>query len=80
MTCLRAGGPDKECGATLKTNQEDLGGANRREEITNLPESLALESILAERCTGHKTDPESDQIWAEQDVWPETTQKQTLVP
>lgn len=46
-------------GEALKINREDLGGANRREEMTNLPESLAPESILAERCTTWK-DTEQD--------------------
>ena len=39
-----------EHGAAPKTKGENLGGANRREERTNLPEHLALESIMAERC------------------------------
>ena len=56
MNYLRAGGPKKH-GAALKTNQADLGGAGRREEMRNLPESLVLESILAERCTCHQEDP-----------------------
>ena len=49
MSCLTTGGPDKEHGAALKTNLEDLdlGEASRREEATSLPGSLALESILA---------------------------------
>ena len=51
MNCLKTGGPDEERGATLKTNQEE---ANGRAERTNLPGSLALESILAERCTPHQ--------------------------
>ena len=50
MSCLTAGGPDKEQGAALKANREDLGGAHRREEMTNLPESLALKPILVEKC------------------------------
>ena len=29
----------------------------KREEMTNLPESLSLESILAERCTCNKEGP-----------------------
>ena len=40
MSCLTTVGPDKEYGDALKTNQEDLGGAHRREESTNLPGSL----------------------------------------
>ena len=47
MSCLTAGGPEKELGAALKT--EDLGGPSRKEETTNLPGSLVLESILAEK-------------------------------
>lgn len=38
-------------GAVGKTSWEDLEGAKRRQERTLLPESSALESILAERCT-----------------------------
>ena len=46
--------PQQEHGAAWKTNWENSGGANRREETTNLPESLALEFILAERCLGQR--------------------------
>lgn len=35
MNCLTIGGPVKEHGAAPKTNHENLGGANRREEKTN---------------------------------------------
>ena len=49
MSCLTLGGPCKKHSAALKANRENLGGASRREEMTNLPESLVLESILAER-------------------------------
>ena len=77
MNCLRVGGPDKERGAALKTNMENLGGANRREEMTNLPGSLVLESILAERYRSPKKDLQPDQVQAEKDDWPETTQKLT---
>ena len=48
MSCLTTGGPDNEQGATLKINQKILGGAKKREKMPNLPESLALELILAE--------------------------------
>lgn len=51
MSCLTKEGADMEQGAALKTNGEDLGGAVGREERTNLPGSLAQESILAERCS-----------------------------
>ena len=73
MSCLTTGRPDKEHGTALKTNREDLGGANRREERTNLSGSLVLESILAERCTRHQEGHEPDQVWDAQDDWPETT-------
>lgn len=53
MSCLITGGPDKEHGAALKANREDLGGAHKREKATNLPESLVLEYFLAERCGHH---------------------------
>ena len=75
MSCLTAGGLDKEQSVALKTNQEDLEGANWREETTNLPGSLALEFIFAESGTCHQ-----DQVLAEQDDWPETTQKLTQFP
>ena len=42
--------------------------------MTNLPESLVLESLLDKRCTPHEKDPEPDQIWAEKDDWAETIQ------
>ena len=48
MSCLRAGGQDKEHGTALDTNQEDLGGASRSKDTTNFTESLAQESNLAE--------------------------------
>ena len=44
----------------LKTNWDNLEGAQRRKETpthnmsNNLPESFALESILAERCECHQ--------------------------
>lgn len=57
MSCLTAGSLDKEQGAALKTNLEDLGGASRREEMNNLPGLLELESILAERCVHHQEGP-----------------------
>lgn len=51
MSFFTTGDPDKEEGASLKSNQENMEGAQiRREERTNLPASLAPESILAERC------------------------------
>ena len=61
-SCLTAGGPDKDSGAALKTNQEDWGEANVREKDTNVPGSLVLESIFAERCSHNKEGPESDQV------------------
>ena len=80
MSCLTAGSPDKEWGAALKANPEDMGGADSREETTNLPGSLVLKSILAKRCMCHKKDPEPDQVWAKQDDWPETTWKLSPFP
>ena len=64
-------GPDKEH-ATAKNQPGGCGRGQRREETTNLPEVLTLESILAERCVATRKDLESDQIWAKQDDWPET--------
>ena len=52
-----------------------------REEMTNLPESLELGSILAERHTCHQEGP-----WAQtkcrpsKTTWPETTPKRTPFP
>ena len=81
MSCLTAGGPDKECGAALKINQDNGGGADRRGQMTNLLESLALESIVAKRCTrATKKAPGPDQVQAKQDDWSETTQKRTPFP
>ena len=57
MSCLSIGGPNKEHGAALKTNRENLGGAHRKEETTNFPGSLALESALAQRCIRHQEGP-----------------------
>ena len=57
MSCLTIGGPDKKHGAELKTNWENLGGTSGREEKSNLPESLVVESILAERCMCHQEAP-----------------------
>ena len=54
--------PHKEPGAALKTNWEDVGGVSRGVETNNLPGSFALESILADRCTATKKDPEPDQV------------------
>lgn len=50
-----------ECSAASKTNKEELGGAEKREEVTNLPESLALESIWLRDTHVTKNDPESNQ-------------------
>ena len=44
-----------------------MGRANRREEMTGLPESLALDPILAGRGAAIKTDPELDQVRVNQD-------------
>lgn len=54
MSCLTREDPDKEHGPAIKTNGEDSGVANRREEPTNLPGSLVLVPILAERCPHHQ--------------------------
>lgn len=49
--------------------------------MSNLPGSLALGSVLAERCEGHRgKDPEPDQARAEQADWPEATWKLTRSP
>ena len=39
--------------------------------MINLPESLVLKTVLAERCKQYQKDLEPDQIQAEQDDWPE---------
>lgn len=50
-SCLTKRDTDKEHGAALTTNWE---GDNRRKEVTNSPESLGLESILAEWYMHHQ--------------------------
>ena len=73
-----------------ETNQEDSGGAPRREEtpVHNvvLPTSqtpscwnVRAGTWLRDACATRK-DPESDQIRAKQDDWPETTRKRTPLP
>lgn len=57
MSGLTAGGPDRELRAALNPNREDWGGANRKEEMTNFPGSLALESIRAESLRRHQEGP-----------------------
>lgn len=58
----------------VKLTWKNLGGTKwRREEMTcsaHLPETLMLESILAERRATRK-DPESDQLPAKQDEHPD---------
>lgn len=56
VSFLITGDPDKGHGAALKINREDLRGVSRK-ETTNLPGSLALESILAERSMCHGKEP-----------------------
>lgn len=72
MSCLAAGGLDEGPGAVPKTNWEDWGGAERREETANCLRILGSGIHLAERCTRHQ-----EGSWAkvrpEQDDWPETT-------
>ena len=75
--CLTTGSPNKEHGAALKSHWENSGGASRREEMMNLPGSLVLESILADRYTTRK-DFELDHIWSRQDDWSWTTQKLSI--
>ena len=43
--------------AASKTNQKNAGGVKRKEPLRhpfNLPERLALETVLTERCTRHQ--------------------------
>ena len=58
-------GLDKELSAVLKATWESLRGANSRGEMTNLPEHLALASVLAKRCAHHHEGP-----WARPSVGP----------
>ena len=71
LSWLTTGGSDKEQGAALKINGENLGGASRRKETTNLPESLVPESSWLRDTHATRKDPESDQKWIKQDDWPE---------
>ena len=57
MDYLIIGCPDKGHCAAMKINWRNLGEAKKREETTNLPESLVLESILAERCIHQQEGP-----------------------
>ena len=69
------------------THQENLGEAERREETpaysivlpTSQNPSRWNPSWLRDACASRK-DPKSDQIWAKQDDWPDTTWKLTLLP
>lgn len=54
----------------------ECGRGQKREEMINLPESLMLESILAERRARHQEGPWV-RLAAKQDDQPETTQKLT---
>ena len=69
------------------TNWEKLGGAQRREETpthntvlptAQNPSRWTPSWLRIAMC--HQKDPESDQIWAKQDDWPETTWKLTPLP
>ena len=76
MSCLTIGGPAKEGGASPKTKQKDLGGAHRREEMTNFPGSLALETILTERLLHHQEGP-----WARPNMsWARKLARDKLTP
>ena len=65
--------------AATKTNQKNAGGVKRKEPLRhpcNLPERLALETILTERCTRHQEGLLGGIKYEhEQDDWPETRQK-----
>ena len=67
-----------------KANQENSGGAERRREETtcpaNLPETLTLDPSWLRDARATGKDPESDQLRAKQDDWPETTRKLTPLP
>ena len=80
MSCLTAGGPDKEHGAALKTNGEHVGGANRREETAASQDPWGWTPSWLRDAGATEKDPGPDQVRAEQDDWPETTQKLTPFP
>lgn len=84
----------------LKTNGENLGGAQKRHEMPayNMSHKINWENLGGAKRSGetltsqnpspwnpswlsdgHTTskDPESDQLWANQEDWPETTQAGT---
>ena len=65
---------DKECGAALKANWENLGGAiaGRRGPTSQDPGRWSPSWLRGARATRRAA--ESDQVQAEQDYWPETTQ------
>ena len=62
MYCLTTGDSGKEPEAALKSNWENSGGTSMREAMINLPESLVLESTVAEDACATRKDPGSDQI------------------
>ena len=63
-----------------KISQENSRRGQKREEMTNLPEYITLESILAERCMRHQKGPWITKYGHKQEEWPETTRKLTPLP
>ena len=71
----------KDAVLSLKTNQEGWKGGGRRGYflLTSQKPSCCNPSWLKDvRAT--REDTESDQIWAKQGDWPETTPKLTPLP
>ena len=79
MSCLRTGSPDEEHGTALKTNWENLGKADKREE-PNSQNPWCWNSSCLRVMRATKKDSEPDQICVEQDDWPEKTQQLAPFP
>ena len=82
MTCLTAGGPDREPGAALKTNwRVGEGPTGGRRQPPSQDPWRWNPSWLRSACAAKKDpEPDPDQVGTEQDDWPETTRKRTPFP
>ena len=73
MSCVTTGGPDKDQGAALKTNWENLGGAHRGRRQPSSQDPWRWNPSGLRGAPATRKDSEPDQEWAEQDDGPETT-------